>query len=779
MAYILLTRPELEPGTTRVSQAFFLNPQINQGDPWGLLWRSFVGNFGAYGVSFSWLIGQQPARLSLPAVIGLFIFLGFLISLWRGLRGQAPYLFTLLWYGMMLLPGILSPDIIPHHLRTIGATTPTYVFAAVFVVWLFETLRLAGRRWLQPRLGERNAFRLAGAVGAVLVLALFGMFWQASATRLHQYFYIFPETNDAKAAYHVYAVKMADEINRESRPEVAFILPRNTAAGDVHRNFTTDFLVELEQPPAAHYWIIDNEDTLASDLTAAAAGHNILRVVNWKTSKHTGADPKQVIPYYLEKYGHYDHTDHFEYFDIDTYVLETPAPDFKAAETLHPLEADFGGQLRLTGYALGDAGDVAHVADAQAAGNDLLWLRLAWQKNAGHPENLKVSALIYNQAQQLVTQIDKLLVNNILQVGSAAWEPGATEETYFLIPLPPATPPGLYTLKLAVYGADSLARLFVADLPASGGSKELLPLANFTVTPAKTPVDPDTLNLALPVKRELLPGLTLVGFETLPGGAIRSGEQVGASLLWQAGETPITADLEMALSVKTGEGHDEWSISEPVGLAGAGYPTSQWQPGDLWRGQLLARIPPSLEPGLYELQLHLTAPETSGVKPLTLPIGEFQVEGWSRVFDPPQPQIEVGADFAGQATLVGLDAGAAQVSAGDTLAARLYWRVEAEFDQNYTAFIHLIGPDGVLYGQVDQIPGAGAFPTTGWLPGEYISDEYAVPVARDAPPGAYRIEIGMYDPDTGQRLPVTSPDCRSDACAQTDDKVLLPGLMVK
>ena len=149
---------------------------------------------------------------------------------------------------------------------------------------------------------------------------------------------------------------------------------------------------------------------------------------------------------------------------------------------------------------------------------------------------------------------------------------------------------------------------------------------------------------------------------------------------------------------------------------------------------------------------------------MTLPVGDFQIEGWPRMFDPPQPQIEVSADFAGQATLVGLDAGAAQILAGDTVTARLHWRVDNEFDQNYTAFVHLIGPDGLLYGQVDQIPGAGTFPTTGWLPGEYIADEYAIPVAQNAPPGDYQIEIGMYDPDTGQRLAVTSPECRSTAC---------------
>lgn len=781
VVYVLLNRPEIEPGTTRVSQAIFLNPQINHGDPWGLLLRSIVGNFGAYGISLSWFIGQPPA-LTIPIPVGLAVFLGFLISLWRGLRGRAVYLFTVLWLVVMLLPSILSPDVIPHSLRTIGATTPVYILAAIFVIWLFESLRTISQRWL----GQPNSSWLVRGAASALALALAWIFWQASAQSLYQYFFVFPKTNDAQAAYHVYAVKMAEEINREPSDTVAFILPRNTAAGDIARNFTTDFLTELAEPPAAHYWVVDDETTIPADLTRAAAEHSTLRVVKWKTSKHTGADPKQVLPYYLEKYGHYERTDTFEYFDISSYVLETQAPHFETGEKLTPTAVDFVSQLRLTGYALGDAGDVAHVADPQARSNDLLWLRLSWLKTADQAENLKASVQIYTKAGQLVTQIDKLLQSNILQVGSAKWPLNAVEDSYFLIPIPPATPPGSYTLRLAVYGEESQARLPVSsDTPAEAG---LVTLSDFTITPSQKPLDPDEMEAVLPVQQELLPGLTLVGFETLPGQTVRSGEPVGASLLWQAGDKPLPDNLVMSLVVKPDEGDDEWPLSEPVGLAGD-YPTGRWQPGDLLRGWLSARIPPSLEPGLYKLRLRLVEAAKPDVEVVTLPIGDFHIEGWPRVFDPPQSQVKLNADFAGQAALVGLDvlnprgqseapAGHALLTlkAGDTLAAQLYWQAEAEFDQNYTAFIHLIGPDGLLYGQVDQPPGAGAYPTTGWLPGEYITDAYTIPIAPNAPPGDYQIEIGLYNSNTGQRLPVK--DCTADPCTQ-DDKVLLPGLTVE
>ena len=48
----------------------------------------------------------------------------------------------------------------------------------------------------------------------------------------------------------------------------------------------------------------------------------------------------------------------------------------------------------------------------------------------------------------------------------------------------------------------------------------------------------------------------------------------------------------------------------------------------------------------------------------------------------------------------------------------------------------------------------GRRPTTGWRPGEVIIDAYAMPIAANAPAGVYTLEIGLYDPITGARLPV-------------------------
>ncbi|RLC68815.1 MAG: hypothetical protein DRI52_09475 [Chloroflexi bacterium] len=74
--------------------------------------------------------------------------------------------------------------------------------------------------------------------------------------------------------------------------------------------------------------------------------------------------------------------------------------------------------------------------------------------------------------------------------------------------------------------------------------------------------------------------------------------------------------------------------------------------------------------------------------------------------------------------------------------------------ESYTVFTHLLDGQGQVWGQKDNPPMEGRYPTTLWVAGEVVSDEYAVPVRDDAPAGEYTIEVGMYRLETGERLPI-------------------------
>ncbi len=100
---------------------------------------------------------------------------------------------------------------------------------------------------------------------------------------------------------------------------------------------------------------------------------------------------------------------------------------------------------------------------------------------------------------------------------------------------------------------------------------------------------------------------------------------------------------------------------------------------------------------------------------------------------------------------------------GGQVEVEVLWQALRPLDQDYTVFLHVLGGDGTVWGQVDTMPQAGKLPTTGWRPGQVVSDRYQVTLKPDAPSGAgYTYWLGLYQWQTGQRL-----------AAGSDDKVVL------
>jgi hypothetical protein len=84
-------------------------------------------------------------------------------------------------------------------------------------------------------------------------------------------------------------------------------------------------------------------------------------------------------------------------------------------------------------------------------------------------------------------------------------------------------------------------------------------------------------------------------------------------------------------------------------------------------------------------------------------------------------------------------------------------------DEDYTVFVHLVGPDGRLHGQADSWPVQGSYPTSQWSPGKEVTDRYEVRLDPGAPAGHYRIEVGWYLLGTMERLQVLDEGGRSVA----------------
>jgi hypothetical protein len=137
---------------------------------------------------------------------------------------------------------------------------------------------------------------------------------------------------------------------------------------------------------------------------------------------------------------------------------------------------------------------------------------------------------------------------------------------------------------------------------------------------------------------------------------------------------------------------------------------------------------------------------------------------WQSAMTPQPVTFAKGVRLLGFRLSGGTDeANGLMLSPGDALRLSLYWQADGPTDVPYTVFTHLVGPDGQLYGQWDNPPVWGTYPTTEWSPGENVVDHYEISVNPDALTGNYYLLIGLYEPVTGRRLPVLDDEKRMTA----------------
>ena len=243
----------------------------------------------------------------------------------------------------------------------------------------------------------------------------------------------------------------------------------------------------------------------------------------------------------------------------------------------------------------------------------------------------------------------------------------------------------------------------------------------------------------------------LIGYDLEPT-SVEPGGTVRVTLYWEVlGETDENYVLFAQLFGREGA-----KVGQRDTYPGLGhYPTSFWKPGQVILDEIPIPVNPEavapsrlrLDAGLYDLKTgeRLTVTDGAG-QPIPL-----ATIGWLKlapVEEPPPPANPTDFRLGGSIALTGYD-----LSEGpDGLRLTLHWTCLAPMDRDYTVFVHLTGPDGTLVAQADGPPMGGDYPTSLWAPDEVVVDERAIP-AEEVPPGTYRLYVGMYLLETGERLP--------------------------
>jgi 4-amino-4-deoxy-L-arabinose transferase-like glycosyltransferase len=329
--------------------------------------------------------------------------------------------------------------------------------------------------------------------------------------------------------------------------------------------------------------------------------------------------------------------------------------------------------------------------------------------------------------------------------------------------IPAGTPPGLYELQLGLYRLDDGEWLDV--LSERGGPQGVAKtLAEIEVRAPEDPPGKEALFVQYPHAADFAGGVRSLGY-SLGGESFRPGDSLRIGLFWEA-LVDLQKDYDLLLSLQDAGGRTWASAGGP--LATPGYPSSRWTAGELIRGQQSLTIPAGTPSGRYRLILAVYTAADRLPVPLrrwslnwgeSLVLGTVDVQGRPHQTEAPESITHPMSLRLGETVrFLGYDLDTQDVSAGGSLGLTLYWEALAEMDTSYTVFNHLIDGENRIWGQKDGIPGAGALPTSSWIAGEYVVDEYEIVVQAKAPPGEYVLETGMYDLVTMARLPVLNAE---------------------
>ena len=257
-----------------------------------------------------------------------------------------------------------------------------------------------------------------------------------------------------------------------------------------------------------------------------------------------------------------------------------------------------------------------------------------------------------------------------------------------------------------------------------------------------------------PLEVEFGQELALEGYE-LSSAVLQPDGELEVSLLWRALEAPRTTYTVFLHLI----GPDEERVAQRDELLlGGYYQPTVWPQDQAVIDRHVLALPADLAPGRYRLEMGLYSPED---QENILPSAEGQdrvVLDYLTTMDTAvaSPETSLGAVFDDGIRILGYTLACEPPVSICSL--QLYWQAGTPLDTDYTVFVHLVGEDGRIAGQHDGEPEGGAYPTSGWVPGEIVVDAHRLEIAADAPPGDYQLLVGLYQLETGERLPVLGSD---------------------
>ncbi|HMN27624.1 MAG TPA: DUF2079 domain-containing protein, partial [Caldilineaceae bacterium] len=223
------------------------------------------------------------------------------------------------------------------------------------------------------------------------------------------------------------------------------------------------------------------------------------------------------------------------------------------------------------------------------------------------------------------------------------------------------------------------------------------------------------------------------------------------------------------------------------------YPTSAWPVG---QPILVQTLPWTLSADRFSLVVAVYTGEDPQAPAARLPVAGRSVRqvvvagdttarlggyvrtergGW-REWSPPQP-LPPGltpAEFGGQVRLDHWLVPGERLRAGAAIPITLSWYALQQPALDFSVFVHLLDATGNKVAQLDWQPHdyLGPRPMTSWRSGQTVVDAQVLPIPPGLTPGVYHLVLGVYDWQSGDRLPVVGATAGADQTVELAELVI-------
>ncbi|MBK9050090.1 MAG: hypothetical protein IPL78_03950 [Chloroflexi bacterium] len=252
------------------------------------------------------------------------------------------------------------------------------------------------------------------------------------------------------------------------------------------------------------------------------------------------------------------------------------------------------------------------------------------------------------------------------------------------------------------------------------------------------------------LQTELQPGFGPV--QTLiTGDCFQPGQAMEVDVAWGTATMPED-DYQVHLALVSPNGAVAQEEVFPVLTE---WPTQQWPANALVWGYYPLALKADLPVGEYDLMVFLGEAGDEFRLAQAWPLSSLTVDTKPCLFPVPETSSPIGARFGEQMHLLAYEINEQNAN---SLVITLDWRAEQQMGTDYTVFVHLADPNsGVPVAQNDAMPNQGGYPTRFWATGEILADRIQLDLTGTAA-GTYHLAIGVYDPLTGERLPLVTQD---------------------